>query len=160
MEHLAPRKSLGQNFLVDQNIARKIVETFAPRPDEPVVEIGPGQGALTGLLIERGARVLAVELDPRMAARIRELYADRVEVIEQDVLKINFAALAQAHNLERLRVIGNIPYYITSPILFRLIEFREVITEAMLMMQREVAMRLVAKGRTKDSGILSIMSQT
>jgi 16S rRNA (adenine1518-N6/adenine1519-N6)-dimethyltransferase len=164
MEHISPKKSLGQNFLIDRNISSKIVREFDPKPEELVVEIGPGEGALTGLLLESGCRLLAVELDPRAAERIRATYAPaygtRIEVIEGDVLRTDLPALAREHGAERIRVIGNIPYYITSPILFHLIEGREVVRDAMLMMQREVADRLVAKPRTKDYGILAVMLQT
>jgi 16S rRNA (adenine1518-N6/adenine1519-N6)-dimethyltransferase len=156
----APKKSLGQNFLVDRNIAQKIVREFDPKPGELVVEIGPGQGALTGLLIESGCRLVAIELDERMSELLAAEHGEALEIIRQDVLKVDFAALAREHGVERLRVIGNIPYYITSAILFHLIEHRDVIIDASLMMQREVAERLVAKPRTKDYAILAVMIQT
>lgn len=160
MDHITPKKSLGQNFLIDRNISAKIVREFDPKPGEVVVEIGPGEGALTGLLAESGADTIAVELDPRAAGRIRQEYGTRIEVVEDDFLRLDLRSLAAARNVERLRVIGNIPYYITSPILFHLIEQRDVTGDAMLMMQREVADRLVASPRTKDYGILSVMTQT
>ena len=156
----APKKSLGQNFLVDKNIAQKIVREFDPRPEEVVVEIGPGQGALTGLLVESGCRLVAVELDARMVELLREQYDAALDVVEQDVLRVDFASLAAQYGVERVRVIGNIPYYITTPILFHLIEHRASIVDASLMMQREVAERLVAPPRTKDYGILAVMTQT
>jgi 16S rRNA (adenine1518-N6/adenine1519-N6)-dimethyltransferase len=156
----APKKSLGQNFLVDRNIAQKIVREFDPKPGELVVEIGPGQGALTGMLVESGCRLVAVELDPRMVELLVEQHGTALEIIQQDVLRVDFGALARERGADRLRVIGNIPYYITSPILFHLIEQRAVISDASLMMQREVADRLVAKTRSKDYGILAVMTQT
>lgn len=159
-EHITPKKSLGQNFLIDRNISARIVREFDPKPDETVIEIGPGEGALTGLLAASGCRLVAVELDPRAAARIREDYGTRIEVIQDDVLRLDPRALAGRLGVERIRVIGNIPYYITSPILFHLIDHRESISDAMLMMQREVADRLVAPIRTKDYGILSVMTRT
>lgn len=155
-----PKKSLGQNFLVDRNIAQKIVREFDPKPGETVVEIGPGQGALTGLLLESGCRLVAVELDQRMVELLRAEHGDALEILQQDVLRVDFTAMAHERGVEKLRVIGNIPYYITSAILFHLIEHRGVINDASLMMQREVAERLVAKPRTKDYGILAVMTQT
>ena len=153
-----PKKSLGQNFLVDRNIARKIVEAIAPAPDEPILEIGPGEGALTGLLLEAGARVTAVEIDPEAAAAVRDRFGDRIRVIQNDILKVSLAEIGGAEG--RIRVVGNIPYYITSPILFHLFDQREAVSEATLMMQREVAERLVALPRTKDYGILSVITQS
>jgi 16S rRNA (adenine1518-N6/adenine1519-N6)-dimethyltransferase len=160
MDHISPKKSLGQNFLTDRNIASKIVREFDPKPGDTVVEIGPGEGALTGLLLESGCRLIAVELDHRAAERIRETYGTRIEVIEGDFLHTDLRAIAAERDAGRLRVIGNIPYYITSPILFHLIDQREVVTDAMMMMQREVAERLVARPRTKDYGVLAVMTQT
>lgn len=160
MEPIAPKKSLGQNFLVDRNIAAKILREFAAGPNQLVIEIGPGEGVLTGPLCEAGGRVVAIEIDPRAAERIRARFGDRVEVIESDVLEVDFQRLARERGVERLRVIGNIPYYITSPILFHLIDAREVLSDAMLMMQKEVAQRLIAPERTKEYGILAVISRT
>lgn len=160
MEQITPKKSLGQNFLVDRNIAAKIVREFAPGPDELIVEIGPGEGSLTGGLCETAARLAVIEVDDRAARVIRAEYGDRVEVIEADVLDVDFERLARERGVERLRVFGNIPYYITSPIIFHLIDFRHVIADAMLMMQKEVAMRLGASERTKEYGILAVVCRT
>ncbi|MDB5033366.1 MAG: ribosomal small subunit methyltransferase [Chlorobi bacterium] len=160
MDHIVPKKSLGQNFLVDRNIAQKIVREFDPKEGELVVEIGPGEGALTGLLLESGCRLIAVELDPRAAEKVRQLHGTRIEVVEGDILRLDLRDLAQRRGCGRIRVIGNIPYYITSPILFHLIGYRDTVSDAMLMMQREVADRLAARPRTKDYGILSVITQT
>lgn len=160
MERILPKKSLGQHFLADRNIAEKIVREFDPKPGEVVVEIGPGEGALTGLLIEQQCRLIAVELDPRAAEKIRKEYQGKVEVIEQDFLTIDLAQIAADSGVEQLRVIGNIPYYITSPILFHLINARAAVADATLMMQLEVAERLVARPRTKEYGILAVALQT
>jgi len=160
MEHITPKKSLGQNFLVDRNIAAKIVREFAPGPGDLVVEIGPGEGALTGLLAASPAHVVAIELDHRAVERLRADPGERIEVIEADLLTFDLERLAAERKVERLRVIGNIPYYITSPILFHLIDARHAISDAMLMMQKEVAVRLVAPPRTKEYGILAVMAQT
>lgn len=158
--HITPKKSLGQNFLVDKNIAERIVREFDPQQDDLVVEIGPGEGALTGLLLERTERLVAIEIDSRAAELVRSRYGEGIEVIEEDVLRVNFGAIAARYGVERLRVIGNIPYYITSPILFHLFGERRFVSDAMLMMQREVADRLIAPIRTKDYGILSVMTQS
>jgi len=160
MEHITPKKSLGQNFLIDRNISARIVREFAPQPGDTVVEIGPGEGALTGLLAGSGCRLAAIEVDPRAAERIRRDYGTRIEVIEDDFLRVDLRELAGRLRAERIRVIGNIPYYITSPILFHLFDQREMIGDAMVMMQREVADRLVAVPRTKDYGILSVVTRT
>lgn len=160
MERILPKKSLGQHFLTDRNIAEKIVRGFDPKPGDVVVEIGPGEGALTGLLCQQGCRLIAVELDPRAAARIRAEYQGNVEVIEQDFLTVDLAQIASASGVEQLRVIGNIPYYITSPILFHLIDAGATVSDATLMMQLEVAERLVARPRTKEYGILAVALQT
>lgn len=160
MERILPKKSLGQHFLTDRNIAEKIVRQFGAKPEEVVVEIGPGEGALTGLLVEHGCRLIAIELDPRAAERTRKQYHGKVEVMEQDFLTIDLPQIAAQQGVERLRVIGNIPYYITSPILFHLIEARAAVSDATLMMQLEVAERLVATPRTKEYGILAVALQT
>lgn len=160
MRHVAPKKSLGQNFLVDRNIADKIVRLFEPEAGETVLEIGPGEGALTERLLEHDPQLLAVELDPEAADAIESRFGERLSLYRADFLKTDLTQIAAEHDAEKIRVIGNIPYYITSPILFHLIEHRKVIREAMLMMQREVAERLTATPRTKEYGILSVMAQT
>lgn len=165
MDRVTPKKSLGQNFLVDRNVAQKIVRGFDPAPGERIVEIGPGEGALTGLLLEAGARVTAVELDREAAAAIERRFAAAIadgmlEILPADILTVDHAALAAERGVERMRVIGNIPYYITSPILFHLIAQRSAIGDVVLMMQREVADRLVARERTKEYGILAVAMQT
>jgi 16S rRNA (adenine1518-N6/adenine1519-N6)-dimethyltransferase len=103
---------------------------------------------------------VTIEVDPRAAESLRARYGTAIEVVEADVLKSDLRAIASRHGVEKLRVIGNIPYYITSPILFHLFDQREVIADALLMMQREVADRLVARPRTKEYGILSVITQT
>jgi 16S rRNA (adenine1518-N6/adenine1519-N6)-dimethyltransferase len=159
MDRAVPKKSLGQNFLVDRNIAAKIVREFAPKPGEAILEIGPGEGALTEMLVESGCRLVVVEFDTSLAAKLRDRYGTRIEVIEGDFLATDLHALGGGGE-GKLRVIGNIPYYITSPIIFHLIDQRTAVADAMLMMQREVAERLVALRRTKDYGILSVVVQT
>lgn len=162
-EMLAPKKSLGQHFLHDENIAHKIVDAL---PDgSPIVEIGPGQGALTKHLAGRGLTVVGIEIDKRAITLLRERFQDSVTLVPADVLEVDFHEIRQRVGA-RLAIVGNIPYYITSEILFRLFEFHPDIQSATLMMQLEVARRLVAerstpegKRQTKDYGILSVFTR-
>src|SRR5512140_389063 len=158
--HLRPKKSLGQNFLRDDRIARKIVDAVAPRPGDVVLEFGPGEGALTGHLVASGAELILVELDKRSVMRIRAL-SERpgVQVRHQHVLTVDLDGLAAAAGTERLRVVGNIPYYITSPILFHVLDNRRRVRDLTTMVQKEVARRLVAVPRTKAYGIVSVFCQ-
>ena len=157
---LRPRKSLGQNFLRDDRISRKIVLAIDLRPADVVLEIGPGEGALTRHLAASGARLVLVELDERAVGRMRELYGGSgVQVLHQDVLTVDLDALAASMGTERLRVVGNIPYYITSPILFHVLDNRHRVRDLTMMVQKEVARRLAAVPRTKEYGILSVFCQ-
>ncbi len=150
-----PKQSLGQNFLVDRNIARKLVSALDPRPDEPVLEIGPGGGALTEILVEQGARVIAVEIDERLIPGLRENFGDRIELIHADILSANLTAVAQLHG-GKLVVLGNLPYYSSSPILFHLIAHRAALGRCVLTLQREVVDRCCARPSTKDYGSLTV----
>lgn len=153
-----PRKALGQNFLQDMNVARKIVEAIAPATDQTVLEIGPGEGVLTALIAPRVGRLIAVELDARAIPGLKSLVTERpIEVINGDILTVDFAPLLGSG--KRLRVVGNIPYNITSPILFRILDQRGVVEDASLLMQREVARRLAAPHGNKEYGILSVFCQ-
>jgi 16S rRNA (adenine1518-N6/adenine1519-N6)-dimethyltransferase len=155
---LAPKKSLGQNFLRDENVARNIVESLELHSDDVVLEIGPGQGALTKYLCSRAKEVLAVELDERAIGVLREMLGESVRLIHADVLKVSLASLSREYTT-RLRVVGNIPYNITSDILFWLFEGCDAVQDATLMVQQEVARRFVAQTGTKDYGILSVFSR-
>lgn len=152
---IAVKKQLGQNFLTDRNITRKIVRLSGAKPEENILEIGPGFGALTKEIIEVCPSFTVVEKDPKLAAFIRTEYP-QLNVIEADFLKIDLEAVAGAR---KLRILGNIPYSITSPILFRLLEYRRCFMHATLMMQHEVAMRIVAVPSTKEYGILAVQLQ-
>ena len=149
------KRSLGQNFLVDPNIQRKIVEAVEPESGHTIVEIGPGHGALTGHLAERAARLFLVELDDDLAAALESRFAgsEDVTVVHQDVLAWDPAAALAGGPV---RVVGNIPYNITSPILFRLLEWRPLPERIVLMVQREVADRLLASAGDKDYGALTV----
>lgn len=156
---MRPVKHLGQNFLQDPNTARNIVAGLTAHRTDPVVEIGPGTGALTGLLAQAFDRVTAIEIDDRAAEIIRAGFPT-VDVRNMDVLEMDWLALSQEHGAP-LHVIGNLPYYITTPILFGLLDAaaRGAVREAVMMMQYEVAQRLVAETRTKEYGILSVAVQ-
>jgi 16S rRNA (adenine1518-N6/adenine1519-N6)-dimethyltransferase len=154
---LAPKKSLGQHFLRDPNTIRKIADALEAPAEAAVVEIGPGMGALTGELARRFENLLAIEVDQRAVEYLAESLPE-VEVRHQDILEIDWAQLA-AEKGEDLWVIGNLPYNITSPILFGLLDARTHFRRALVMMQKEVAERLVAEPRTKAYGILSVQTQ-
>jgi 16S rRNA (adenine1518-N6/adenine1519-N6)-dimethyltransferase len=155
---LAPKKSLGQNFLRDENVARNIVESLGLDSDDVVFEIGPGQGALTKHLSSRAKRILAVEVDERAIKVLRETLAESVRLIHADVLQVSLGSLAREYKA-RLRVVGNIPYNITSEILFWLFDSCDAVQDATLMVQLEVARRFVAQPGTKEYGILSVFSR-
>ena len=155
---------LGQNFLSDAQAIDRIANSFGDLAGRTVVEIGPGAGAITGALAARAAHVVAVELDPSLAAHLRTQFApERVTVVQQDVLHFDFAAASAAAG-QRLVVVGNLPYYITAPILLKLAASHAspdgpVLDRAVLMVQREVADRITAQPGSRDYGLLSITVQ-
>jgi len=150
---------LGQNFLRDSQASARIVAALGDLSQSTVVEIGPGHGVITDLLIPRARKVIAVELDHSLALSLRARYSeDRLTVVEQDVLQFDFAAAA-AEAGGKLLVIGNLPFYITSPILHRLAEAHASLHIAVLMVQREVADRVTASPGSRDYGLLSVTVQ-
>jgi len=153
-----PKKSLGQNFLTDGNVARKIVESLKLKTSDRLLEIGPGKGALTGLLLSAVKRVTAVEIDDELSAELRKRFGSALTLYHNNVLDLDLRDVARAMG-GVIRIVGNIPYNITTPILFWIIDASDAVTDCTLMMQREVALRLVAKPRTKEYGILSIFAQ-
>jgi 16S rRNA (adenine1518-N6/adenine1519-N6)-dimethyltransferase len=155
MKH-QPRKRFGQHFLADDAIIDAIVDAIDPQPGEAMVEIGPGLGAMTMPLLERIERLTVVELDRDLAARLRRVAG--LEVVEADVLKVDFAALAAAAG-RPLRVVGNLPYNISTPILFHLLEAVEHVVDQHFMLQKEVVDRMAAGPGGKDYGRLSVMLQ-
>ncbi len=156
MKHI-PRKRFGQHFLSDRAIIDGIVDEIAPQPGQPMVEIGPGLAALTQPLVERVGRLTVIELDRDLARRLRE--HPQLNVVESDVLKVDFTALAQSLGVPRLRVVGNLPYNISTPILFHLLEHVDVVEDQHFMLQKEVIDRMVAAPSTSDYGRLSVMLQ-
>ena len=156
---LAPRRRWGQNFLCDPAVARRIVETAEIGPRTIALEIGPGLGALTDELAARAGRLYLIEIDPGLADRLAQHYADhpRVRVVTGDVLALPLDDVVPD---ERVTVVANLPYNIASPILFRLLELRARFPRAVVMLQREMATRLVARPGGADYGVTSVLLQT
>lgn len=154
MAHQA-RKRFGQHFLVDDGVIDQIVRAIRPEPDDPMVEIGPGLSALTAPLLETVSRLTVVELDRDLAARLRHAWPEsRLTVVEADALEVDFSALGAG-----LRVVGNLPYNISSPLLFHLADFADAVRDQHFMLQREVIDRMVAEPGSGDYGRLSVMLQ-
>ncbi len=162
---IIPRKALGQHFLSAMPTIRKIVEAIGPSKDECVLEIGPGPALMTRLIAQRAGRVIAVEKDGRLAGIAREELSEHpnVEIVEGDFLTVDFDELLsrvpEPLRGKRIKVAGNLPYNVSSPILFRLLDRAELISRAVVMLQKEVAMRIVAQPGKKDYGILSVRFQ-
>lgn len=159
MKHI-PRKRFGQHFLTDSGVIDAIVSAIDPQPGEAMVEIGPGLAALTQPLVERVGRLTVIELDRDLAARLRQ--HAQLDVVESDVLKVDFTALAQRLNGDgpaKLRVVGNLPYNISTPILFHLLNHVSAVQDQHFMLQKEVIDRMVAAPGTADYGRLSVMLQ-
>ena len=155
MKHIA-RKRFGQHFLTDGAIIDAIVDAIAPEPGQALVEIGPGLGAMTDPLVARCHKLTVIELDRDLAQRLRK--RPELDVIESDVLQVDFAALALARG-QRLRVVGNLPYNISTPILFHLLDASEHVIDQHFMLQKEVVDRMAAAPGSKDYGRLSVMLQ-
>ncbi len=162
---------LGQNFLADPGAARKVVDALGEISQATVIEIGPGRGALTATLSQRAGHLVAIELDRVLGAQLRMQYTNHpnVEILEGNVLDIDFASLmhrtrrtsgdTRLGNTEKALVIGNLPYYITSPILLHLFRYAEVFSRLVVMVQKEVADRIAAKPGSRDYGLLSATVQ-
>ena len=155
--HVA-RKRFGQHFLHDDAVIDAIVRAIAPQASAaPLIEIGPGLAALTPPLVERAGRLAVIELDRDLAARLRQ--HPQLDVIESDVLKVDFTALAAQRNWPQVRVVGNLPYNISTPILFHLLDHVAVVQDQHFMLQKEVVDRMVAVPSTPAYGRLSVMLQ-
>lgn len=155
---IRPLKRLGQNFLCDPNILEKIVRIADVRDTDTVVEIGAGIGVLTALLAARARRLIALEVDLRLVAVLKTELGEssNIEIVHGDVLEYDFASLRTGGGEGKLRVVGNVPYNLSSQIVLRLLDYRESVDRAVLMLQREVAERLAAPPGTKDYGPLSV----
>ena len=158
---LAPSKQRGQSFLNDLNVIRKIVDEIAPEPDDVVVEIGPGFGALTFELAETARHVIAVELDGGIVRAFREEYGEnpRITLVEGDILRFDLEEVRKNHKCGRLLVVGNIPYSITSPLIRMLTDVKGVVKRAAIMVQSEVGERIVARRVDREYSGLSVVVQ-
>ncbi len=154
------KKSLGQNFLIDQNIIEKIIASLNPQKDETILEIGAGRGALTTKLVERAGKVLAIEIDRELIPGLRVMFLndENFHLIEQDALEIDFKSLivlqSQPH---KTKLVANLPYYISTAILQHLIQYRHSFSEMVLMLQKEVVERITAEPNNKERGFLTVL---
>jgi 16S rRNA (adenine1518-N6/adenine1519-N6)-dimethyltransferase len=154
---ILPSKRLGQHFLRDPRPIKRIIEAFAPKRDEVVLEIGPGTGALTAELVERAARVVAIEFDNKLAALLLERFGarDNFRLVQGDALNTDFCA--EIHPATSARLVANLPYNISTAILQRLIAQRSCLTEMVVMLQREVVERILAPAGSSERGFLSVL---
>jgi 16S rRNA (adenine1518-N6/adenine1519-N6)-dimethyltransferase len=155
MQFIKPLKKFGQNYLTDPNILRKIVEEIDPLAEDNIIEIGPGLGALTEILLQKVPSITAVEIDNRVAEILRLKFRG-IDLITEDFIKTDLNSIFNKTG-KKLRITGNIPYNLTSPILFRMIENNHIVKDSILMMQLEVAQRIISKKGTKEYGILSVL---
>lgn len=159
MQYIPPKKSLSQHFLIDENIARNIIRDLHISADDVVVEIGPGRGVLTKYLAERVRKLIAVEIDHRVVGELRSRFASpKVTILHQDFLELDLQAICNRAG-QPVRLVGNIPYHLTSPILIKAFDEYRALRDCTFMVQREVAQRLAAKPGTKQYGILSLYAQ-
>jgi 16S rRNA (adenine1518-N6/adenine1519-N6)-dimethyltransferase len=157
---IKPRKNLGQSFLVDQGIIRQIADTAQVTKNDIIVEIGAGIGVLTEALAQNAAKLIAVEVDNKLVGVLKDklLKYNNVEIYSGDILKFDFETITRSEQ-QKIKVIGNIPYNISSPVLFRLLSFRKVIDSFVIMLQKEVVQRLIAVPGGKDYGVSSVILQ-
>lgn len=151
-----PKKSLGQNYLIDENICRNIVDSFNIEPDDVIIEIGPGQGAITKFILEKSNNYTGVEIDSNNIALLYERHPEAA-FVKMDFLKYDLNSQSGVN--KKVRVLGNIPYNITTDIVFMLIDSRKIVKDAQLMIQEEVARRLTAAPNSKEYGIPSVFAQ-
>ena len=153
------RKRFGQNFLTDAGVVRKIINAINPRPDQHLVEIGPGQGALTADLLASAGQLDVIELDRDLVPRLQKRFgdSDKFRIHQADALRFDYAQLANPPS--RLRLVGNLPYNISTPLIFHLLQYADVIEDMYFMLQREVVNRLAAEQGGKAWGKLGVMAQ-
>lgn len=153
------KKSFGQNFLVDEFYINKIITALNPQHGETVIEIGAGRGALTEKLLNSGAKVIAVELEREMISVLKKEFVDKenFQLIESDALKVDFREVSKSTSGEKAKLVANLPYYISTAILQKLIEEREIFSEMILMFQKEVVERITAKVGDSERGFLTVL---
>lgn len=155
-----PKKRFGQHFLVDQNIVRKILDVSKVGKGDAILEIGPGLGVLTERLLEAGAKVFAIEIDRHLCEALKQRFSGEqgLEIINKDILDIPLSLFSEKAG-KKIKVVSNLPYNISGAILAKFIDERDALSDMTLMLQKEVAKRLIAKPSTKDYGILSVLAQ-
>ena len=155
--HITTNKNLGQNFLIDDETVAGIVETASVSKEDLIIEIGPGLGTLTKELLERAGKVICIELDKRMIEILEDRFSmyDNFKVINEDVLKVNLKDLIQKEKIKNTKIVANLPYYITTPIIMKLLEDKLDIETITVMIQKEVADRLVTEPGTGDTGAIT-----
>lgn len=158
---IKPRKRFGQNFLQNDAIINAIVQAIAPKPEHCLIEIGPGRGALTRPILDKSHQLKAIEIDRDLIGYLKPLEKQGLCLIEADALTVNYADFIQSadEHSQKLRLIGNLPYNISTPLLLHLLDFTDSIQDMHFMLQKEVAERLAAEPGTKDYGRLSVMMQ-
>ncbi len=155
--NILANKSLGQNFLIDDEVIESIVETANIKKEDTIIEIGPGLGTLTNKLLEKAKKVIAIELDKRMVNILNDRFSlyNNFEIINEDVLKVDLRNMIKEQNAENVKIVANLPYYITTPIIMKLLEDRLNIQSITVMIQKEVAKRLTATPGDKLSGAIT-----
>ncbi len=156
MKLIQAKKSLGQNFLIDMNIKKKIIQALNLEKGDIVLEVGPGTGALTELLLEYDITIIAVEIDKRAIEELEKLPNNgKLSIIQSDILKFDFKQFFEKCD-RKVKVLGNLPYYISSQIIFRILDFEQYVHSITIMLQKELAERIIATPNTKDYGVLSL----
>ena len=164
-QHISPRKSLGQNFLIDNNIINKTVDALLLEDGDTAFEIGPGEGALTRIILQKAGWLLAIELDERACDLLTDKFANKpnFNLVHKDFLKFNFTETIEERKIDlskkRISVLGNIPYYISGRIFFKLFENSKYLKRSVITVQKEVAQRICASPNSKEYGILSVLGQ-
>jgi 16S rRNA (adenine1518-N6/adenine1519-N6)-dimethyltransferase len=153
------RHALGQHFLTNPGVLRKIVAAVDPKPGDIIVEIGAGKGVLTAALAEKAGRVIAVEKDERLIPGLREAMPANVEIVHGDILRVDLREISKMAGAPALRLVGNVPYSISSPLLFRVLDERALLSDCVFLLQKEVAERVTAGPGTKSYAPLGILLQ-
>ena len=155
------RKALGQHFLTSRSLLRKIIKTINPQLEDLIIEIGPGKGVLTSPLGEKAGKVIAIEKDSTLIPTLRSKHVPRLLILEKDVLKVDFKKLLEKEKdaFKKVKLVGNLPYSISSPLLFKVLQSKELFSECIFLLQKEVAQRVCAKPGSKKFAPLSIIFQ-